>query len=213
MGQRMTAKKKKNWDTLVASAAKLYLERDIESVHLTDVAADASMGVATLYRYFDNKMNLTVLAAEQIIGSHMEPIIEDAETCLATLETGYDQVKALLHMFLRLQTEGIAVLRFIESFDRYVVSNDIDPDQLVTYEVKLRSLSSYVRRAIANGISDGSIRPNLDVETFEFTIGRTIVHMSMKVSLFGKLLAGDEQVAPEAQIQLLIDMAMRYIEN
>ncbi|MBQ4225759.1 MAG: helix-turn-helix transcriptional regulator, partial [Oscillospiraceae bacterium] len=47
----------------VASAARLFLEKGLDNVRMTDIADDCGVGVATLYRYFGTK---TIIAIEAV---------------------------------------------------------------------------------------------------------------------------------------------------
>ena len=49
-------------ETIVGCAAALFLAHGIEDVKMTDIAAEAGVGVASLYRHFQTKERLAILA-------------------------------------------------------------------------------------------------------------------------------------------------------
>ena len=55
---------KKNF--IVGEALALFLERSIGEVTVHDIALRASVGEATIYRYFSTKLNLVCAAATQL---------------------------------------------------------------------------------------------------------------------------------------------------
>ena len=55
--------KNQKMEEVIASALKVFLKKGIDSTKMTDIAAQAEIGVASLYRYFKTKPEIVVEAA------------------------------------------------------------------------------------------------------------------------------------------------------
>ena len=54
--------KSRRFEAAVSVSAKLFLEKGIDAVKMTDIANETGIGVATLYRYFGTKTRITIAA-------------------------------------------------------------------------------------------------------------------------------------------------------
>ena len=53
-------------DIIIGAALELFLQRDINSVTIKQIAEHIEVGEATMYRYFANKENIITLCAQKL---------------------------------------------------------------------------------------------------------------------------------------------------
>jgi hypothetical protein len=67
--------------------------------------------------------------------------------------------------------------------------------------------------AISKGKEEGSIKDSIDTEIFYITITHSLMSLSQKLILRGKVLNSDNLIKGDDQIGLLIDMAVNYLKK
>src|SRR6056297_2355214 len=98
INERKRIKKKE----ISSIALRVFSEMGIDQTNMTDIAKTSEVGVATLYRYFDNKTNLVIetgVEAWSEINSKYETAVEKiiAEEILAI-----DKLEKLLNLFYKI---------------------------------------------------------------------------------------------------------------
>ena len=59
-------------NVILDEATKLFFEKSITSVTMSDIASEIGVGEATLYRYFGKKQNLVIKVAEKLSSNLLE---------------------------------------------------------------------------------------------------------------------------------------------
>ena len=82
---------------LVETATKLFLERNIAEVTIKDIASEAEIGEATIYRYFTKKQNI-VLAVSLSLKEKVFQVYFD----LSKGKTGFEKVEIFYNSYLNI---------------------------------------------------------------------------------------------------------------
>ncbi|GGB58233.1 TetR family transcriptional regulator [Tistrella bauzanensis] len=136
-------------DAVLRTAARLFVENGFHRTKMADVAEHLHITKPALYHYFRNKED--ILYACYMLGSEM------IESLLAEVElnnsTGLDRAVAFLKAYtLNMTTDfGMCLVT--------VDDRDLAPDSRRKVRTWKRSIDSRLRSCIAEGISDGSVRP------------------------------------------------------
>ena len=196
----------------VSAAAELYLTTGISDAKMTDIAEQAQIGVASLYRYFGTKQLFTVKVGAYIWKSTMkklEPIFTN-EQYLAM--TGIEQVAALLNIFHILMAEYRPFLRFLSEFETFVVREHLSPEQLSEYESCSLNMLPIMTNAIHKGIADGTIRPDLDSTAFYDAVTDSLLSMCEKF-VWGNVPNAEDPARNHRAMNLVIEMFLSYIRQ
>ena len=59
-------------NVILDEATKLFFEKSITNVTMSDIASEIGVGEATLYRYFGKKQNLVIKVAERLSSNLLE---------------------------------------------------------------------------------------------------------------------------------------------
>lgn len=199
-------------EEVIEAALKVFKIQGIENTKMTDIAKEAEIGVASLYRYFKTKLDLSIEAACKVWQDELAEV-KDYYTSESFLsKNGISKVQSLLEVFLLFYNKHQNFLQFIDEFDRYVVKEKVAPEKLKVYEKSIIDLKAIMMGALEEGKQDGTVCLQMDEEQFYFSITHALFSLSQKLLLRGNVLESDEYVQGEQQIKIIIDMAVNYIK-
>lgn len=175
-----TASQRARRDRIVAAATELLDEREYERIQVRDVADDADVALATLYRYFPSKEQLyvTVLhtwadSFDLGTGTKRPSASSDAARLRATLRRAvraYERHPNFYRLITVLEgvTDPVVVARYAEFAGRFgdtlrATLEDVDDEDADTI-VRLTSalLGSLLRSWSQGRLSIGRVRAELD---------------------------------------------------
>ena len=198
-------------EDVIGAALKVFCEQGIDNTKMTDIAEQANIGIASLYRYFKTKPDIAVEAACRLWQEEIKTINEFSSAKVQCAVTGKEQVESILQLFLELYYYHKEFLKFLDEFDRYIVKEQVPLENLKEYEKSIIDLKTVMITAIERGRRDGSIRKDFDAEKYYFSTTHALMTLCQKLVLRGKLLESDDIIQGEQQIQLIIEMAVHYL--
>jgi len=156
--------------TIMEEGFKLYAEHGIEPVTLPEVADASIVGRATIFRYFNNKLEFVIAMAawkwEEYIKEHDESIDKDVVQRM----TGAEYLKFYLDAFLDLYRNHADLLRFNYNFNNFVRNEKCTPEQMQPYLQVVDKLGEGFHDLYERGIKDGTLSPEVpEKEMFSTT--------------------------------------------
>ncbi len=174
--------KKDRMEEAVQTAAQMLLEQDIDDIKMNDIAVKCDIGVASLYRYFGTKSAI-VIRAGCLLWGQVKALFDGVFECdYYKNKTGINQIRELMKVFKVLYSSHKDFLRFIDSFDRFVIREKIP----------------------------GTARPDADFRTLYISVTHALMLMSEKFAR-GDVFMGESESA-EKELDYLIEMAITSIE-
>jgi len=196
---------------VIEVAIKIFKEQGIGNTKMTEIAERAELGVATLYRYFNNKAELVIEASTWLWEEEMSEIFVGYYKNGFQEESGSGKIRKILSIFIEIYKNYPETLAFLEDFDNYIIKEKIDPERLQNYEKEVIDIKSIMMEAIEEGKRDGSVKPHIGSNEFYITITHTLMSLAQKLIIRGGVLNSGKEIAGEDQIKLLIDMALAYL--
>ena len=199
-------------DKAVAAAAKLFMERGIEDVKMTDIADESGVGVATLYRYFGTKPRMVT----EVMTYLWEEITElfsgvfDSPEFLG--QTGLKQLNDLMRMFIVLYQAHTDFMKLVGEFDRYIIREQIPKSELADYEQAIVNFYPVPEHAYKQGLADGTVREIENFKLFYITYAHALLEMCKKF-VMGELLPSDDFTTAEQELMTLIETAVRFLKK
>lgn len=202
--------KKDRMEEAVQTAAQMLLEQDIDDIKMNDIAVKCDIGVASLYRYFGTKSAI-VIRAGCLLWGQVKALFDGVFECdYYKNKTGIDQIRELMKVFKVLYSSHKDFLRFIDSFDRFVIREKIPQEELAEYERSVMDFFPLFEDAYRNGCEDGTARPDADFRTLYISVTHALMLMSEKFAR-GDVFMGESKSA-EKELDYLIEMAITSIE-
>lgn len=205
--------KDKRKELVLIAAIEIFAEKGIENTKMSDIADNAQVGVASVYRYFKTKTEIVIESAIKLWGIEIDIFLDMLIQNDFKILNGLDKVSQLLDIFIEMYINHKEFYRFIEEFDNYVVKEKISPERLESYENSILELMPIMINALESGKKDGSISPSINNEQFYMTITHTLMSLSQKLILRNIIINSDNNFEGKAQLELVKDMALEYIRN
>lgn len=194
-------------ETIVQAARVLFLQHGIQDVQLQDIAHEAGLGIATLYRYFPNKEQL-VLAVSNII---TEQMTQDLRDITNATETAYKQLERMLDYYIELSDEPEQrFLKFFRALEQY--KSGVEESEVHAEYLAIRREMAVVLLMLAEkGKRDGSLRTDIDLEVYMMTAIHNISHFTTESALTRHDPMLPIELTPKKQLFMLKDMFLTYV--
>lgn len=199
-------------DGAVSAAAELFLREGIENVKMTDIAAGAGVGVASLYRYFGTKTEI-VIRVGILEWQKVKGLFNGVFDCdYYNAKSGIEQIHDLLKIQLVLFRSHKDFLRFLNEFDIYMTREKVEKNQLAGYENGIMNIYPAFENAYKKGIEDGSVNPDADFALVYRSVSHSLMSLCEKF-IMGEILPSDRFESAEDEINLIIAMALGFLKS
>lgn len=192
---------------LLQAAFRLFADRTIEAVTMTEVAEAAGYSVATVYRYYKSKPVLVVETATRVWEQYLK---ENDRRFSAENRTAAQEYERYLEAFLDLYRNYRDLLRFNQFFNAYVLTADVSPEQMTPYMDLIRDLKQRFSKTYEKGKADGTLRTDVpEQEIFSATM-----HLMLAaVTRYAAGLVYVEGSDPAQELELMKALMMRHYTN
>ena len=201
--------KQQRRQNIIKIAKDLFLEHGLQNIQMQDVATDAGIGIATLFRYFPKKEYLMIAATNAITYEMATDIGKITEQTV----TAYEKVEQILEYYMSITKDPqLRLAKYFESFDLYEKIAEESPEQYAEYLSARSKLAAILLTVAEQGKQDGSLRSDVDLDIFIMTMVQNFSIFTYKSSLtkhdtnLSMLLSSDKQLA------MMKDVFLRYIQ-
>lgn len=200
--------KEERYKYAVEVSARLFLEKGTEEVKMTDIAENTGIGVASLYRYFETKTEI-IIRSGSILWNHIrEDFLNYLEQDKS--ETGFEQLVYRLGYFKSFFTEHKQFLKFLDNFDRIMLSEKVEKERLLEYEKSIVNFFTPVLESCEKGKKDGTVRKEADISSVYFSVTHALVAVCQKF-IRGEILPSDDFSEAEKEIDTLLEITASYL--
>ena len=190
---------------LVDMATDLFMSRSIQEVTIRDIAISAQVGEATIYRYFGKKQELVVQAAMKLQG-----IVSKDYFKLDEKLNGFQKLEVFYLSYLNVFDNHRDFYKFLSEFDSYMsVENK---DVLNPYENAIDQYKSAFMNAYKQGLKDGSVKEQKDIELFYFSTTHSILELCKKLALKA-VLNQDLAIEKLGEVKCLISIVLDTLKK
>lgn len=172
---------------MICNAFKLFCERGIESVKMSEIAKKSGISEATIYRYFGNK---EILVLESFISSwdtimgNVNKIVEGTPDY--DLLSGYEQMQIWIEGFRYLYQDSEDFVLFSYEAKLYLLRHGIKLDRF-QQNALMQTFQGSCIAALDKGKEDGSIPVKEDSKDLFYAIWGTIRGYVVKIVIYNKL--------------------------
>ena len=190
---------------LVDMATDLFMSRSIQEVTIRDIAISAQVGEATIYRYFGKKQALVVQAAMKL-----QDIVSSGYFQLDSKSNGYQKLEAFYLSYLNIFDHHRDFYKFLSEFDAYMsVENK---DVLNPYEDAIDQYKSAFMNAYEQGLKDGSVKEQENIDLFYFSTTHSILELCKKLALKA-VLNQDLAIEKLGEVKCLINIVLGTLKK
>lgn len=195
---------------IVEAAERVFTNKGIENATMQDVATEAHLGVATVFRFFPRKDKLIAAVAANKLETVLEAFREVSAKPVSSLEKVemlFDNSITLLH------NQDSASVKLLENFENYVAHYSEPLEDIETFNAVYREISKVFSLIIEEGVQDGSIRSDLSVRDTLITVINTFSIFARKLSLQKNILLVEQDMPAEDQLAILKRIFMGYLKG
>lgn len=195
---------KKNY--MIDVATELFVNNSISNVTIKDISLKASVGEATIYRYFGNKQNIVLLSVMGIQKKIFNRYFNFDHGL-----SGFEQIKRFYYSYLAIFIEHPELYRFIGQFDLYIINEKLD--SLNQYEEEINKFKNLYLESYELGLLDGSIKSQENIELFYFSTAHATMELCKKLAINGDILSQDKAIVKEKEIEELIEIILYKLKK
>ncbi|ACX62661.1 TetR/AcrR family transcriptional regulator [Paenibacillus sp. Y412MC10] len=193
---------------IIEAAERVFTHKGIEKATMQDVATEAAMGVATVFRFFPRKEKLVVAVATKMLETVLETFRSVAEqpiSCMEKLELLFD------HFISLLEQQTSSNVKLLENFESYAAQFTEPLEDIELFNAVYRDISQVFSTIVEQGIEDGSVQADLPIAETLTTIVNTFGIFARKLSLQKNILVVEPDLAQEKQLAILKHILLNYL--
>lgn len=199
--------RRKRRANIISTAHRLFLEKGIAQVQMLEIAEQAGISTATLFRYFPGKAEVVLAVTDQL----MLNVIDATEAIVKSPLTAYEKIEKILNYFIvKKDIERTKFLRYLEAFEALSAVEDF-PFQEKYAETHLR-YAELLYEVIEQGKIDGSIRSDIDAEAYIFVSVYSFSLLNMKMAQKDQIPILPPLIKKEEQKLALKDMLLSSLK-
>ena len=145
-------------ERLLEAGFRLMSARTIEAVTLQQIADEARIGIATLYRYFKAKPDLVIEIGTNIWKRYSVEVEKDYARLNGPAMNAAEELEFFLDSIIELYRSRRDVLRFNRNFDTYVQHERCTAAQMRPYNDAVAVFAKKFHTVVRKARADGSLR-------------------------------------------------------
>jgi len=195
-------------DTILNAAERLFAKKGIENTTMQDIADEANLGVATVFRLFQKKERIIVTVATR----KLERILEIFQNIADMDITCFEKIERLLdHLMQNYYPDKNEAVKILENFETYASRITDEMEDFDLYKSVYREISRTFSKIIEDGLRDGSIRSDINIKETLITLVNAGATFSRKLTLQKSIFFIELDLEPEKQAALLKKIILDYL--
>ncbi|MBB3114160.1 AcrR family transcriptional regulator [Paenibacillus phyllosphaerae] len=200
----------KNRDEIIHSAQELFLELDVSGVGIKDICAKAGVSRVTFYKYF-NSIDELAFEVQIKVMDEMNSYMNEHVTLNGS---GREKLEALLSAWAEFAKQHPNHFKYIGYFDHHYRDRYPNEELAERYRQSIdKSRGEFpLSVLLREGISDGSIRRDLNVNEVGATIYETMLSLLQRMTSRGEIIKKEHQIETSAIVKTALSMVLRYVQ-
>ncbi|WP_152393625.1 TetR/AcrR family transcriptional regulator [Paenibacillus guangzhouensis] len=195
---------------IIEAAERVFNRKGLDKTTMQDIATEAHMGVATVFRHFPKKDKLIVAVATRIVESQIETfdrVVNRPGTC-------YDRLEHMLDTFIGfIGAEHSQNTKLLEAFESYAAQSTEPLEDLPLYTEAIGRIKNSLSQIVKDGINDGSLRADLPLEETLATVMHAFGLFAKKLSLQNSIPMLESDIDPDRQLLILKRVLLDYLKS
>ena len=201
--------KMKRREAIIEQAEKLFLLKGIDNTTMDEIAKEAGVGIATLFRYFPKKeLIIQTVATDKItiLLKALEKIEKESLTCM-------EMMTAVMDFFIeQMSVQNGSLPKLLDNFVNYKAVAKDSFDNLDMYNQVRGEISSIFVQMIEKRKHDGTIRKDMSSIEVLSTILSNFSVFTFKLSLKGNEDLPAPELTSEEQLVIMKKIFLDYLK-
>lgn len=196
--------------SMISAARKLFAEYGFENTTMQNIADEAKVGVATLFRYFPRKEDLII----EVVKEAIEQQVPRFEEITQSNKTGIEKMEDVLTAYIDFTTEEYReTTKLLEAFELYITFVPVEKSMLEEIEKAYGEISSIVAEIVKEGKEDGSIQLSISDEFVWNTIFSMFGTAVKKYTLYTFLPDTILPVPSKEELMMVKKFMISFLKN
>lgn len=167
-------------DEILVVSKDLFMNQGLINTTMDNIASKVGVSRRTLYRYYKTKEEI----AFEIEIMLFQELFDYQKFLYKELSgTGYEKLESYLLKLANYLESNPAVIKFSGEFDYYFTGEYPYSDLVSKFKDMISSTDYILEDILSLGISDGSIRSDIDPKLVGLTISNTILSLLQRIAL------------------------------
>lgn len=194
---------------ILSSAKRIFYLKGFEDASMDEIAKDAQFTKSTLYQYFENKEDLYFA----VVLDEYKKLFSNLNNAFNSEQRGFMKIEQACKYFYKFYGDNPEVLRVI-SYQGLVRKKSVGKskrrDELMMFN---NNMFRTVAEVISEGISDGSVRPDLDAGMTAFSLIFLLTGFYNLLSVTGDSFTGHFSLDVENFSRFTMDILLRTLKK
>ena len=189
-------------EAMLDQGFRLFSEKGIEAVPMQEIARACSLGIATLYRYYNTKLSLVIAVGTRKWEEFGEEVQKRRAEEHTDRMTAAKELEFYLDWYVYLYRERKDLLRFNQDFNNYVQHEGATPEQLRSYLEAIGAFALMFHGVYERGKRDKTIRTALSEEKMFAATSHIMLAVAVRYAQGLLWAPGDESDRTEEYLLL-----------
>lgn len=201
------ARNKKIRDT----AFRVFVERKIEAVSMDDIAEEAGVGRATLFRCYPTKTDLVIAVCAAKWKEYLDKLDEVRPLSSIGDIPAIDRFTFTLDSYIAMYQNCKELLLYNDNFNHYITHEGVDSERLREFQDSLYSVNTRLDWMYEKAKEDKTLRTDIPKEEFL----RATVHTMMAACTYyagGFIWGSEENKDYTPELLMLREMILEYVK-
>jgi len=203
------SKKEERRSKIKEGAKVLFVKNNIEYTTFNQIAAEAGVGEATVYRHFSNKVQLALEIAIDYANWYSEEV---SRRIRRHRGSHVEQFGVVLDFFIELYKEQPDYFIYLEHFDDYLSHQPGVVEGIEAYEESFLNISRQICDIEAGEVLDDSVRKDIDADLATHTFSISFIALCQKMLLRGHVFSQDDKYDPIKALEMMRDVMLESVK-
>ena len=197
---------------IIDTAFRLFVEKKIEAVSMDEVAKEAGVGRATLFRCYNNKTELAIAVCASKWKAYLDKLDEVRPISSIHDIPAIGRFIFTLDSYIGMYQNHKDLLQYNDNFNNYITHQTVRQEELANFHASLNSVNTRLHMMYAKAKEDKTFRTDIPEEQFM----RVTVHTMMAACTHyagGFIWGATDNKDYTGDLLLLKEMILNYARN
>lgn len=177
------------------------------------LAEKLGLGLRTLRRYFRTKVDLVCDVMKTVGSERYRELCSNIMNSISPDNTGLEQLRQLHYCMLDLCKNGHSPILLISELELFGYENRVSAENLSLYLKTVQSSRKSTKQIIIKGMTDGSIRSDIDPDAYTTLLTNTYVGMLQRMEAIRYVTTDYNLSSFEEQVDLHVQAVVEFLRN
>lgn len=208
--EKQIAKEKERNQKIIDTAFRIFVEKKIEAVSMEEIAREAGVGRATLFRCYSSKTELVIAVCAAKWKAYLDEL--DKWRPLTSIHdiSAIDRLIFTLDSYIDMYQNHKDLLQYNDNFNHYTTYQNVEPEKLEEFHKALYSANTRLHWMYEKAKEDKTFRTDIPEEEFL----RVTCHSMMATCAYyagGFIWGSEENKDYTEELIRLKEMILNYI--